>query len=129
MQVSCNLPTLLFVSERGAPEYFHPSGSETRANAAPNFWTTFEISIGVLAACLPPLGPLIRRLPEAPRLFGSVASNLGLRSTKKRSRNGILTPEQISNGGWINIPDKKQSQSPSSEAVEVGGKTPVGHNS
>ena len=71
--------------------YFHPSKSKKSENRTPpSFWTTVEVSVSVQAACLPPLGPLIRRTP-GPKTVGSVmrkgffsSFSLQLSGSKKR---------------------------------------------
>ena len=35
----------------------------------PTFWTTAEVAIGLLAACLPPLNPLIKRVPSPRKVY------------------------------------------------------------
>lgn len=53
--------------------YFHPSKSATSHDRTPpSFWTTVEVSIGLFAACLPPLGPLITRVPSPRKMYTSV---------------------------------------------------------
>ena len=41
--------------------YFHPE-AKNNTISAPTLWTNAEISIAVVAACLPPLGPLLYTL-------------------------------------------------------------------
>lgn len=70
---TCQAPT----NSRFNLVYFHPSESPTSHNrSAPNFWTMAEVSIGLLAACLPPLGPLIRRIPSPLGLYTSIRHGL-----------------------------------------------------
>lgn len=35
----------------------------------PIFWTTAEVTVGLLAACLPPLNPLIKRVPSPRKVY------------------------------------------------------------
>ena len=54
-------------------DFFHPPKIRTnKIKDAPSFWTTAEVSVGVVAACLPPLGPLIRRVPSPKELYRSL---------------------------------------------------------
>ncbi|CAF9927356.1 MAG: hypothetical protein HETSPECPRED_006564 [Heterodermia speciosa] len=54
-------------------DFFHPAESFTNnIDTAPGFWTTAEVSVGVVAACLPPLSPLIRRVPSPRQLYRSL---------------------------------------------------------
>ncbi|KAL8816842.1 MAG: hypothetical protein Q9191_008257 [Dirinaria sp. TL-2023a] len=68
------------------PVYFHPSESETSPNRTPpNIWTTVEVSVGLVAACLPPLGPLMRRAPSL-KFFTSKLHGFSWRTRSSRSR-------------------------------------------
>ncbi len=78
-----------------------------------------EISIGVLAACLPPLGPLIRRVPSPGKLYGSIKDNLGLHSSRTESTKETPRIAHTSDGGWINLVDRKRSGGHSSDAIDI----------
>ena len=54
-------------------DYFHPTLTSTNhVENGLRFWTTAQVSIGVVAACLPLLGPLIRRAPTPEELYRSI---------------------------------------------------------
>lgn len=57
----------------------------------PTFWTTAEISVGLLAACLPTMMPLMRRLPSPERTYNLLSYTL----TPRRSGQ-IKAPERLS---------------------------------
>ena len=58
---------LYFIAVACAEDY-SAAGIRHGAATPPGVWSTIEGAIGVLAACLPPLGPLIKRPPK-PRSF------------------------------------------------------------
>lgn len=64
--------------------YFDPSKHKTNGLATPpTFWTTSELSIGLLAACLPPLNPLIRRVSFPRKIYDSLRLGLASRSSDR----------------------------------------------
>ena len=64
-------------------DFFHPTLTFTNnIDTAPGFWTTAQVSVGVVAACLPPLGPLIRRVPKPKEVYRSLRGS--------PSRNGYV---------------------------------------
>ncbi|KAL2051850.1 hypothetical protein ABVK25_007765 [Lepraria finkii] len=80
--------------------YFNPH-VVSRTGAAPEFWTTVEVCLGVVAACLPPLGPLLRKLPGPIRLYHSFAS--GLSAFRHELSSGSRSSEKSGSkrsGGW-----------------------------
>lgn len=80
--------------------YFNPH-VVSRTGAAPEFWTTVEVCLGVVAACLPPLGPLLRKLPGPIRLYHSFAS--GLSAFRHELGSGSRSSEKSGSkrsGGW-----------------------------
>ena len=79
---------------------------------APEFWTTVECSVGVIAACLPPLGPLIRKAPGPRRLYDSVRNSLStpFRSQQqKRSKKPSDESAHIIENGAIEMLGRKQT--------------------
>ena len=68
--------------------YFHP-GVVDDTPAAPLFWTTAEISIGVFAACLPPLSPLLRQIPNRRKTYSSIRSVAWNRLWRSRDDYGL----------------------------------------
>lgn len=67
--------------------YYHPAAVKTETSpnrTPPNFWTTAEVSVGLIAACLPPLGPLIRKAPSL-KYYTSKLSSLYARTSHSRS--------------------------------------------
>ena len=61
---------------RYSTEYFHPNMTFTNnVNTGLGFWTTAQVSIGVVAACLPLLGPLIRRAPTPKEPLRSIRAS------------------------------------------------------
>ena len=80
--------------------------------AAPEFWTTVELSVGVVAACLPPLGPLIRKVPGPGKLYDSIRDNFStpLRSQQqKSSRKPSDESAHIVENGAIEMLARKQT--------------------
>lgn len=55
--------------------FFNPSKGHSAATP-PTFWTTAEVSIGLLAACFPPLSPLIKRVPSPLKTYDSIKHGL-----------------------------------------------------
>ena len=51
--------------------FFHPEYTNS-AGAAPKFWTTVEVSIGIVAACLPTMAPLFMRASSPRELYNSI---------------------------------------------------------
>lgn len=95
--------------------YFHPSESETSPNRTPpNLWTTVEVSVGLVAACLPPCGPLIRRAPSL-KVFTSKLSGFTWRSSRSSRNNSKFTKRLSSED---NISKIKGSTSRSDSAGE-----------
>ncbi|KAI9697142.1 MAG: hypothetical protein M1820_007877 [Bogoriella megaspora] len=66
----------------------------------PTFWTFIEVAIGVLAACLPPLGPLIRRTPSPRKAVLYARRKLSLSSTRKDNAgsNTMLAAHELERG-------------------------------
>jgi hypothetical protein len=61
----CSILRLGFISVAFTKDYGAFGINIHMAGTAPSVWSTVEGAVGVLAACLPPLGPLIRRAPNA----------------------------------------------------------------
>lgn len=78
--------------------YFHLPPSEKNSNPIPPwFWGTVEISIGLLAACLPPMGTLIRRTPSPSELFASMRRRVSLRFSRgSRPSKGLSSDQHAS---------------------------------
>lgn len=78
---STQQPTLL--SEREYSHitvYFDPSKGNTKSiGTPPTVWTTAEVSVGLLAACIPPLNPLIRRISSRRKMCDSTDNALASR--------------------------------------------------
>ena len=70
-----------------------------KTGSAAAFWTTVEVSIGVLAACLPPLGPLLRMVPGPRKLYYSFRHSLSSRSRTKHDVHGTERFEELNNNG------------------------------
>jgi hypothetical protein len=58
---------LVFISIAFTQNYGAIGVNTHAATTPPSVWSTVEGSVGLLAACLPPLGPLLRRVPRAPK--------------------------------------------------------------
>ena len=73
---------------------FGSDGNTHASGTPPAVWSTVEGAVGVLAACLPPLGPLIRRLPNPHKYLSSLRSRLtnrsGRRTAGDMARNSML---------------------------------------
>ena len=83
------------------PVYVHHSTSPTSKNRTPPFfWTTVEVSVGLLAACLPPLGPIIRRLPSPLQIYASFRHGIASYTSGGRSKR-LSSVEHRDNGGGI----------------------------
>ena len=66
---------LYFVSV-GFTESFGDAGNKHSSGTPPTVWSTVEGAVGVLAACLPPLGPLIKRSPSPRAAYRSLYHRL-----------------------------------------------------
>ena len=66
-------------------------------NRSPSsFWTTAEVSIGLLAASLPPLGPLIRRAPNPLRLYSIIRKSFTFQfNSQKRKLMRFRSDERL----------------------------------
>lgn len=74
---------------------FSSADEMTGASTPPWVWTTIEASVGVIAACLPTMAPLIRSAPSASQLSRSLRRRMSLYNTRKSSNQlGPLTPER-----------------------------------
>lgn len=70
--------------------FLNPSKSSANTNTPPTFWTTAEISIGLLAACLPPLKPLFEKIG------GHVKRSLvSFRASRSRQSERLSSVENI----------------------------------
>lgn len=74
-----------FVSEAFSAN-FGKSGDINGSATPPWTWTTIESSVGLIAACLPPLAPLIRRGPSISEIGESVRLALTPASSRKPSK-------------------------------------------
>ena len=84
------------MSDQTPPVYVHPSASPTSANRTPPyFWTTVEVSVGLLAACLPPLGPIISRLPSPLQIYASFRHGIAFYSSGGRSKPSERLPSVV----------------------------------
>ncbi|KAF6225798.1 hypothetical protein HO133_009800 [Letharia lupina] len=78
------------------PFSLDPSKGNTNHFATPpNFWTTAEVSIGLLAACMPPLNPLIRRAPSSLNIDDSINTSLALRRSDRSKTSERLSSVEI----------------------------------
>lgn len=102
--------------------YLHPSKDVTKPSDEPPFWTTVKISTAVLAACLPPLGPLIRLAPNPSKFYDSMKGNLGLHSSRAELTQEVFKPAHISNTEWLNLPDRKESGDEAANTVNIYGR-------
>lgn len=64
-------------------ENYAGGGNNKSSGTPPALWSTVEGAIGVIAACLPPLGPLIRKAPNARK--ASVSLYYRYVSSRKKS--------------------------------------------
>jgi hypothetical protein len=71
---------LAFITIASTQNYGAIGVNTHAATTPPSVWSTVEGSVGLLAACLPPLGPLLRRVPRAHK--ASVAMYKRYRSRK-----------------------------------------------
>ena len=62
--------SVAFTENFGSEKNTHTSGTP------PAVWSTVEGAVGVLAACLPPLGPLIKRSPDPRKAYLSLYHRL-----------------------------------------------------
>ena len=67
--VGAALAFTLSSADQYAIAFFHPE-YRNDTDSAPDFWTTAEVSIGVVASCLPPLGVLLRKMPGPSKFYG-----------------------------------------------------------
>jgi hypothetical protein len=65
-----------------------------KAGTPPSVWSTVEGAVGVLAACLPPLGPLIRQTP-ASQASRKIYDRLVSRRASGKSPKGSSYPDQF----------------------------------
>jgi hypothetical protein len=65
----------------------------TGPTAPPIFWTIFEVSVAVIAACLPPLAPLLKKAPTPRRLANSIRQVLSSHSSKESIRLSETPPK------------------------------------
>ena len=77
---------LYFISVAYTEDYGNMEKNVHAAGTPPAVWSTVEGAVGVLAACLPPLGPLIKRLPSPQSAFLSLRRRLTEALTYKHSR-------------------------------------------
>lgn len=75
---------------------FGPDGDPHGSGTTAEVWGSVEGSVGVLAACLPPLGPLITRLPSMKQIItSSKHSNAGPSRTQKAPTNLVDRSEKL----------------------------------
>ena len=90
-------PASLFLSlTRRIAAFFHPQ-TVNNTGSAPGFWTTIEVSIGVVAACLPPLGPLIRKVPGPKQSYKLIRHGLSSWSQSTREVYGMEKLKEYDN--------------------------------
>ncbi|KAF6241044.1 hypothetical protein HO173_000838 [Letharia columbiana] len=70
--------------------FFHPPKTTPKAHSEPTFWTTAEVSIGLLAACLPPLKPLLEKMGGALK-----RSLVSFRASRSRKSERLSSVENI----------------------------------
>ncbi|KAL9107317.1 MAG: hypothetical protein Q9227_007769 [Pyrenula ochraceoflavens] len=63
----------------------------------PQFWTNFEVVIGCIAACLPPLGPLIRSTPTPSRIAHTIRRKMSL-SSHHSTQAPLVDPAELEKG-------------------------------
>ena len=63
----------------------HQKSANHNTGTPPAVWSTIEGAVGVLAACLPPLGPLIRRSPNPKKVSVSFYNRFLTRSARNTS--------------------------------------------
>lgn len=87
--------------------YFHPPASATSHNRTPpSFWTTVEVCIGLLAACLPPLGPMIKHIPSPLKVYTSMRKGLASYSYSSggnKPSERLSSVEQFPNGDVVDF--------------------------
>ncbi|KAI9708255.1 MAG: hypothetical protein M1820_004209 [Bogoriella megaspora] len=68
----------------------------------PSFWTLVEVTTGAIAACLPPLGPLLRRTPTLSRIVSYTRRKLSLspKQTNDENTHGLTESPHLENGQW-----------------------------
>ena len=63
LSTAASIVRLGFIAKAFTQDY-GASGNTHSKGTPPAVWSTVEAAVGVLAACLPPLGPLIRKVPS-----------------------------------------------------------------
>ena len=84
------------------------------SGAAPALWSTIEAGVGVIAACLPPLGPLIRKAPSATRapvsLYRKYLSRLAGFSRQHSHSDSDGTAPDGGNDDTVRRPDRAETR-------------------
>ena len=102
---------LLLLGNEHPTAFFHPTFTN-KTGTAPGFWTTAEVSIGVVTACLPPLGPLIRRTPSPKQLYYSIRGSPSVRLREDYGMEKLKGSElehKGKEGGVIALPMSNES--------------------
>ncbi|KAI9651691.1 MAG: hypothetical protein M1831_000537 [Alyxoria varia] len=79
LSLAAGIVRLYFVSEAFAVD-FGLAGDISGHATKPWTWTTVESGVGLLAACLPPIAPLLRKAPSPISLGSSIRQKLSNRS-------------------------------------------------
>lgn len=98
--------------------YFDPSnGNINGNNTPPTFWTTAEVSNGLLAACFPPLNPLIKRVPSPRKIYDYIKYSLASRLGRSEAPERLPSVENISK---IHGSNEDKMQRAKGEEIEMG---------
>ena len=114
LSTAASVVRLGFISKAFTQDY-GAAGNHHAAGTPPAVWSTVEAAVGVLAACLPPLGPLIRRAPSPRKL--SVSWRYF--SKKKSTDQGVEMEEaarQAPGSGGVRL-QPKASEDPEKEKL------------
>ena len=82
-----NLLSVAYANHKVAA-FFHPDFMN-KTGAAPGLWTTAEVSMGIVAACLPPMGALIRKIPGPMKYYSSYRYDVRTLSPSTREVYGM----------------------------------------
>lgn len=71
-----------------------PAGGKHENGTPPAVWSTVEAAVGVLAACLPPLGPLIRKAPSPRKASATIIGKIVSKTSGRRNSESGLDADR-----------------------------------